>query len=43
MECNKDEALKAKELAEKKFVEKDIIGARKGKELHQQGEIQVRL
>lgn len=29
MECNKDEAAKAKELAEKKFGEKDIMGARK--------------
>ncbi|KMS97705.1 hypothetical protein BVRB_5g124500 [Beta vulgaris subsp. vulgaris] len=29
MECNKDEAAKAKELAEKKFEEKDITGARK--------------
>lgn len=29
MECNKDEAGKAKELAEKKFVEKDLMGARK--------------
>lgn len=29
MECNKDEATKAKELAENKFQEKDIMGARK--------------
>lgn len=29
MECNKDEAVKVKELAEKKFQEKDIVGARK--------------
>ncbi|KAL2934404.1 Chaperone protein dnaJ 49 [Bienertia sinuspersici] len=29
MECNKDEAAKAKELAEKKFAEKDVMGARK--------------
>lgn len=29
MECNKDEATKAKELAEKKFAEKDVTGARK--------------
>ncbi|OAY75649.1 DnaJ subfamily B member 12 [Ananas comosus] len=29
MECNKDEALRAKEIAEKKFVSKDIAGARK--------------
>lgn len=29
MECNKDEAAKTKELAEKKFEEKDIMGARK--------------
>ncbi|GAB4826263.1 hypothetical protein Ancab_009128 [Ancistrocladus abbreviatus] len=29
MECNKDEAIRAKELAEKKFKEKDIGGAKK--------------
>ncbi|KAG1330943.1 hypothetical protein COCNU_02G009110 [Cocos nucifera] len=29
MECNKDEALRAKEIAEKKFMEKDIAGAKK--------------
>ncbi|XVE85349.1 hypothetical protein DITRI_Ditri17bG0083900 [Diplodiscus trichospermus] len=29
MECNKDEATRAKELAEKKFIAKDIRGARK--------------
>lgn len=29
MECNKDEALRAKELAEKKITEKDYLGARK--------------
>lgn len=29
MECNKDEALRAKEIAEQKFSLKDIIGARK--------------
>ncbi|XP_007043977.2 PREDICTED: uncharacterized protein LOC18608980 [Theobroma cacao] len=29
MECNKDEATRAKELAEKKFMAKDIVGAKK--------------
>ncbi|WOL03730.1 hypothetical protein Cni_G12450 [Canna indica] len=29
MECNKDEALRAKEIAERKFMSKDISGARK--------------
>ncbi|XP_026663745.1 uncharacterized protein LOC103715714 isoform X2 [Phoenix dactylifera] len=29
MECNKDEALRAKEIAEKKFLEKDVAGAKK--------------
>ena len=29
MECNKEEALRAKELAEKKMQNKDFIGARK--------------
>ncbi|XWS63878.1 hypothetical protein CRYUN_Cryun06bG0139200 [Craigia yunnanensis] len=29
MECNKDEATRAKELAEKKFIAKDITGAKK--------------
>ncbi|XP_072964550.1 uncharacterized protein [Typha angustifolia] len=29
MECNKDEALRAKEIAEKKFTAKDIAGAKK--------------
>ncbi|KAJ6840006.1 uncharacterized protein M6B38_312210 [Iris pallida] len=29
MECNKDEALRAKEIAEKKFTAKDIVGAKK--------------
>lgn len=29
MECNRDEALRAKEIAEKKFMTKDISGARK--------------
>ncbi|XWS22778.1 hypothetical protein CRYUN_Cryun29cG0065600 [Craigia yunnanensis] len=29
MECNKDEATRAKELAEKKFIAKEITGARK--------------
>lgn len=29
MECNKDEALRAKALAEKKMLEKDFLGARK--------------
>ncbi|XP_021899733.1 uncharacterized protein LOC110816031 [Carica papaya] len=29
MECNKDEATRAKEIAEKKFIAKDIVGARK--------------
>lgn len=29
MECNKDEAARAKEIAEKKFMAKDIIGAKK--------------
>lgn len=29
MECNKDEAARAKELAEKKFAEKDVDGAKK--------------
>nr|AEG76902.1 hypothetical protein [Linum usitatissimum] len=29
MECNKDEAARAKEIAEKKFLEKDFVGARK--------------
>ncbi|XAR64388.1 hypothetical protein NMG60_11024701 [Bertholletia excelsa] len=29
MECNKDEALRAKEIAEKKFTAKDITGAKK--------------
>jgi curved DNA-binding protein CbpA len=29
MECNKDEALRAKALAERKMVEKDFVGARK--------------
>ncbi|GAB4858424.1 hypothetical protein Ancab_009897 [Ancistrocladus abbreviatus] len=29
MECNKDEAIRAKEFAEKKFMEKDIAGAKK--------------
>ncbi|WCJ19063.1 DNAJ heat shock N-terminal domain-containing protein [Euphorbia peplus] len=29
MECNKDEALKAKEIAEKKFFAKDLAGARR--------------
>ncbi|KAL3512571.1 hypothetical protein ACH5RR_025288 [Cinchona calisaya] len=29
MECNKDEAVRAKEIAEKKFTEKDIPGAKK--------------
>ncbi|XVF02775.1 hypothetical protein REPUB_Repub04eG0203100 [Reevesia pubescens] len=29
MECNKDEATRAKELAEKKFIAKDIMGAKK--------------
>ncbi|KAF5746430.1 DnaJ heat shock N-terminal domain-containing protein putative isoform 1 [Tripterygium wilfordii] len=29
MECNKDEATRAKEIAEKKFLSKDVVGARK--------------
>lgn len=29
MECNKDESLRAKEIAEEKLSSKDIIGARK--------------
>ncbi|CAL0321092.1 unnamed protein product [Lupinus luteus] len=29
MECNKDEAIRAKEIAEKKFAAKDIFGAKK--------------
>lgn len=29
MECNKDEAIKAKEIAVRKFTEKDILGAKK--------------
>lgn len=29
MECNKDEATRAKEIAEKKFMAKDIVGAKK--------------
>lgn len=29
MECNRDEAIRAKEIAEKKFTEKDIMGAKK--------------
>lgn len=29
MECNKDEGIRAKEIAEKKFNEKDIMGAKK--------------
>ncbi|KAL9261587.1 Chaperone protein dnaJ 49-like protein [Drosera capensis] len=29
MECNKDEAIKAKELAEKRFQEKDMLGAKR--------------
>jgi hypothetical protein len=29
MECNKDEALRAKALAERKMLEKDFVGARK--------------
>ncbi|GFP98567.1 Dnaj homolog subfamily b member 14 [Phtheirospermum japonicum] len=29
MECNKDEAVRAKEIAEKKFLERDITGAKK--------------
>ncbi|CAD5195740.1 unnamed protein product [Musa acuminata subsp. malaccensis] len=29
MECNKDEALRAKEIAEKKFLERDLNGAKK--------------
>ncbi|KAL0918747.1 hypothetical protein M5K25_010776 [Dendrobium thyrsiflorum] len=29
MECNRDEALRAKELAERKFTEKDYLGAKK--------------
>ncbi|CAN1258334.1 DnaJ homolog subfamily B member 12 [Linum perenne] len=29
MECNKDEATRAKEIAEKKFLDKDFLGARK--------------
>ncbi|CAL1374099.1 unnamed protein product [Linum trigynum] len=29
MECNRDEAARAKEIAEKKFIEKDLVGARK--------------
>ncbi|GFS33890.1 DNAJ heat shock N-terminal domain-containing protein [Actinidia rufa] len=29
MECNKDEATRAKEIAEKKFTDKDLIGAKK--------------
>ncbi|KAA8528963.1 hypothetical protein F0562_033549 [Nyssa sinensis] len=29
MECNRDEAMRAKEIAEKKFTEKDIFGAKK--------------
>ncbi|KAF9607529.1 hypothetical protein IFM89_036891 [Coptis chinensis] len=29
MECNKDEAARAKEVAERKFTEKDIVGAKK--------------
>lgn len=29
MECNRDEALRAKEIAEKKFSDKDIMGAKK--------------
>lgn len=29
MECNKDEALRAKEIAEKKFLANDIVGAKK--------------
>lgn len=31
MECNKDEATRAKEIAENKFTAKDIFGARKSK------------
>ncbi|CAJ2667982.1 unnamed protein product [Trifolium pratense] len=29
MECNKDEATRAKEIAERKFIAKDILGAKK--------------